>query len=61
MTTSYVGLQCHLCQSVTDADRQVLMRGEMVCYSCHAPLSVLNIVPEWDEADLTLPEGCDSN
>ena len=61
MTTSYVGLQCHLCQSVTEADKQTLMKGVVVCSSCHAPLSVLNIVPEWDEADLTLSGECDSN
>lgn len=50
-----IACQCHMCTSVFEAEKEKLTQGFSSCPECHAPLSVLNIVPEWNEDTLTLP------
>lgn len=60
MSHDVVACQCHVCSSTFERNRSELTRGDSFCPSCVAPLSVLNIVPLWDENENLTIQGDDA-
>lgn len=56
-----IACKCHLCQSVFERRRDLLLKGDAFCPECLAPLSVANIVPLWLPEDLTSFEDSATN
>jgi hypothetical protein len=56
-----IACKCHMCMTVFERRRDLLLKGDAFCPNCLAPLSVANIVPLWLPENLTTTDDSATN